>query len=150
MKQPPAITPAPTHVAIPDPTSQARHERRGIPKRRVALSCALLAGIAGCAAHGGGIRPLVSDQAAMIEGRLASVDMAPMAYDGDALLVVTTDAHGAVTVHLPARRHLCQAQGLELLEALKPGQRLQVAGTATGPRDIRVCQDASHRLQRLP
>lgn len=152
MKQPPAISPAPIHAATPVPASHGQDARRVIHSCSVAMACVLLtgiAGIAGCAARSG-IRPLITDRPVVLDGRVASVDKTPMAYDGDALVVVTTKAHGAVTVHLAARRNLCQAQGLDLLEVLKPGDRLQVEGTATGPADISVCQGASHRLTRLP
>lgn len=114
---------------------------------------ALLAGIAGCAtdgtATGGNPRPLAIDQRVVVEGKVAGVDTSPMAYDGNALVMVATTAHGVVTVHLPARRNLCQAKGFELLEVLRPGDRVRVEGLATAAGEISVCQDAADRLQRI-
>ena len=94
-------------------------------------------------------RPLLVEQQVALEGTVTSVDLTPMAYDGSALVVLATRAHGSVTLHLPARRHLCRAQGLDLLDGLKPGDGLRVAGTASGPADVVVCAQASHRLQRM-
>lgn len=123
---------------------------RFLPGRHaMAMAAALLVGMAGCATTDKTGRPLVADQRAVVQGQVASVDLSPMAYDGDALVMVSGTAHGAVTVHLPARRHLCKAQGLDLLEELKPGDRVRVEGLATGPGDIRLCLDATDRLQRI-
>lgn len=140
MKQPVA--------ALANPRPNPRTSRLTIPCS-LALSAGLLAGVAGCASNGGAPQPLAAAHQVVIEGRVASIDLSPMAHDGDALVVVASDAHGAVTVHLPARRHLCKAQGLDLLDTLQPGDRLQAAGEATGPADLRVCAEASHRLRRL-
>lgn len=148
MKQRTAMESAPTRVLPPSPLDRKRG--RYLPTRvAIALTAGLLLGLAGCAATGSAARPLAADQRVVVEGQVVSVDTSPMAYDGDALVMVTGTAHGAVTVHLPARRHLCKAQGLELLEELKPGERIRVEGVATGPADIRLCQDAADRLQRI-
>jgi hypothetical protein len=108
-----------------------------------------LLGMAGCVASGVAVRPLSINERITLEGRVATVDLSPMAYDGDALVVVTDAAHGPVTVHLPARRNLCKAQGLDLIDELRPGDRVRVEGVATGASDVRLCQDSADRLQRL-
>ena len=138
------------------PGTRAGHDGGpGVPRpglAAVAVVAALLAGSAGCATDGAANarpRPLAIDQRAFVEGEVASVDTSPMAYDGNALVVVATTAHGVVTVHLPARRNLCRAQGFELLEVLRPGDRVRVEGLATAAGDISVCQDAADRLQRI-
>ena len=123
-----------------------RYRSRGYA---IAMGAGLLFGIVGCTTTGGAASLLDVDQRVVIEGQVASIDQTPMAYDGDALLVVTSAARGAVTVHLPARRNLCKAQGLDLLDALKVGDRVRVEGVATGTGDVRVCQDAADRLQRI-
>lgn len=133
------------------PTCRARPQRPPVP---IVLTALLLGGLAGCAtgtsgdATGSSARALVIDQPVVIEGVVSRVDTSPMAYDGNALVVVSTDAHGTVTVHLPARRNLCKAQGMDLLDTLQAGDRLRVDGTATGPGEVSVCLEASHRLQR--
>ena len=109
----------------------------------------VLFGMAGCAATGSAAGPIVVDQRVVVEGEVASVDLSPMAYDGDALVVVTSATQGAITVHLPARRNLCKAQGLDLMDELKAGDRVRVEGLATGSAEIRLCQDAADRLQRI-
>lgn len=95
------------------------------------------------------MQPLTSDRQVVVEGRVVSIDASPMAYDGDAMVVLDSVSHGPLTVHLPARTNLCRAQGLGLLGELRGGDRLQVEGLATGPADITVCQEPSHRLQRI-
>lgn len=122
--------------------ARARHACRAMP-------AALLVMLAACAAPGGTMQPLAADRQAVVEGRVVSVDASPMAYDGDALVVLDSVSHGQLTVHLPARTNLCRAQGLGLLGELRAGDRLQVEGLATGPADITVCQEPTHRLQRI-
>lgn len=116
---------------------------------RLAPPAALLMLLLGCAAPGSALQPLATDRQVVLEGRVASVDTAPMAYDGDALVVLDSAAHGAVTVHIPARTNLCRAQGLELLPELRAGDRLRVEGLATGPGNVTVCQEPTHSLQRI-
>jgi hypothetical protein len=118
-------------------------------KHSLAIAAGLLLVVSGCAATGGATPALVMDQRVVIDGEVASVDLTPMAYDGDALVVVTSAAHGTVTVHLPARRNLCKAQGFDLLPELKPGDRVRVEGPVTGAADVTLCQDAADRLQRI-
>lgn len=105
--------------------------------------------LAACVAPGGMVQPLAVDRQAVVEGRVVSVDASPMAYDGDALVMLESVSNGAITVHLPARTNLCRAQGLGLLGELRVGDRLHVEGLVTGPGDITVCQEPSHRLQRI-
>ena len=153
MNRPAAIAPASRPVAgsRPEDGDCRVGGRPGVAG--LVIMAALLAGIAGCAtdrtAAGSIPRPLAIDQRVSIEGKVAGVDTSPMAYDGNALVMVATTAHGVVTVHLPARRNLCQARGFELLEALRPGDRVRVEGLATAAGEISVCQDAADRLQRI-
>lgn len=114
-----------------------------------AAVAALFATLAGCAVPGKAIEPMAPEQEVVVEGRVLSVDLSPMAYDGDALVLLDSQSHGAVTVHVPARTNLCRAQGLEVLGELRPQDRIRVAGKATGQRDITVCESPTHRLQRL-
>lgn len=113
----------------------------------VLLACASLA--IGCAA-GGAVQALVAEQPVAFEGRVASVDLSPWAYDGNGVVVVDTAAHGAVAVQFPARWNLCRATPPEALDALKPGERVRVVARASGAAEAVVCADASHGLARLP
>ncbi len=129
---------------------RVRLQGRSLPAASaIAAAAAFLLGMAGCAATGSAAGPMMVDQRVVVEGQVASVDLSPMAYDGDALVVVTSTTQGDITVHLPARRNLCKAQGLDLMDELKPGDRVRVEGLATGPGEIRLCQDAADRLQRV-
>lgn len=134
---PPSLpSPAPVHARI-------RAVGHGL-----AIAAVLALGLAGCLATGD-TAPMPIDQRVVVEGRVASVDLSPMAYDGNALVVVDGTRHGAVTVHLPARRNLCKAQGFDLLPELKAGDRVHVEGLATGPAAISVCLDADDTLRRI-
>lgn len=84
-----------------------------------------------------------------VSGRVVSVDRAPMAYDGDGVLVLSTDAHGSVTVRIPARTNLCRARGLEVFGAATPGMHIEAIGTSTGPAELSVCAEPEHRLRRI-
>ena len=116
--------------------------------RNGSLGMALAMTLAACAT-GSRVPPLALGQETTVEGTIASVDTTPLAYDGDALVAVSDTAHGAVTVHLPARWNLCKAQHVVELSTLAAGDRIRATGTATGPGDITVCEQPSHRLLRL-
>lgn len=120
-----------------------------MPIRTFALALATLAATA-CATRGPAAAPLASGTEASFEGRLASVDTAPWAYDGNARLVVATAAHGDVAVELPARWNLCKASGIGDAGGFKAGERVLVAGTVTAPGTVTVCEQATHRISRLP
>lgn len=89
------------------------------------------------------------DQEVSLEGRVASADMTPWTYDGNAIVVVDSAPHGSVKVQLPARWNLCRATGIDTASTLKPGDRVRVVGTATDPDTLTVCDGATHRIQRL-
>jgi hypothetical protein len=93
---------------------------------------------------------LVVGQQATIEGEVASVDTAPWAYDGNAVVTVSTRTAGTVSVQLPARWNLCKARPLDDVQALKPRDRVQAVGTVSAPGTLVVCEQAQHTLRRLP
>ena len=107
-----------------------------------ALSSVLF--LAGCASTAA---PASSTGASTIEGRIASIDTAPWAYDGNAVVVVTT-AGGDVRVQLPARWNLCKAASVDVA-SLHPGDRVRATGSAGEAGSITVCGDASHELRRI-
>ena len=86
---------------------------------------------------------------ATIEGDVVSVDTAPWAYDGNAVITVSTATAGMVRVQLPARWNLCKAQPLDDVPALQPRDRVQVVGTVTAPGELVVCEQRQHRLRRV-
>jgi hypothetical protein len=93
---------------------------------------------------------LVAGQQATIEGDVASVDTAPWAYDGNAVVTVSTPAAGIVSVQLPARWNLCKARPLDDVQALKPRDRVQAVGTVSAAGTLVVCEQPQHTLRRLP
>jgi len=92
--------------------------------------------------------PLSEGEEATIEGTVVSVDTGPWAYDGNAVVTVSTGA-GNVSVQLPARWNLCKAQPLDDVQALKPSDRVQAVGTVTAPGQIVVCAQPQHRLSKM-
>lgn len=117
------------------------------------LAVALLSGCA-TASGNGASTPASSpafaiDQEVTFDGRVASIDTAPWAYDGNAIVVVDSAVHGAVKVQLPARYNLCRGRGIDTAASLKPGDRVRVAGTATDPDTLTVCEGAAHRIERI-
>lgn len=82
-----------------------------------------------------------------ITGTVQSVDMDPMAYDGDGLVAIETAQGTALVVHIPARMGLCQAEGLALGPDLAPGDRIEVKGEVEDGH-VRLCTDPEHFLRR--
>lgn len=82
-------------------------------------------------------------------GTVTSVDLAPMAYDGDAVIVMETGGGEVVTVRVAARMNLCDASGLALVGELVPGDRIEVTGSMDPDGSIRPCTDPSHFIARV-
>ncbi|KQY50462.1 hypothetical protein ASD14_12170 [Lysobacter sp. Root494] len=86
---------------------------------------------------------------AEFEGRVVSVDTTPWAYDGNAVVMVATGNTGIVQVQLPARWNLCQAEPPGDVQAFKPDDRVQVAGTFTEAGTVVVCEQPRHHLRKM-
>lgn len=84
-----------------------------------------------------------------LEGRVVEIDATPMFVDGDGEITLDTEADGRVRVRIPARERLCHAQGLAVFSSIVRGDSIQVVGRATGPREITVCVEETHRLERI-
>ena len=91
---------------------------------------------------------LMVGQQAMIEGEVVRVDTGPWAYDGNAVITVSTNA-GAINIQLPARWNLCKAPPLDDVRSLKPRDRVQALGTVTAPGEMMVCDQPEHRLRKF-
>lgn len=128
----------------PTRTRSGRHSRL-----RALLLVSAVAATVGCASTPT-TGALTAGREVVVTGRVTAIDRAPLAYDGDGLLVLATDAHGAVTVHVPARINLCRASGLDVFTTATAGQRIEAAGTATGAADLSVCLQPTHHLRVLP
>ena len=86
---------------------------------------------------------------ATIVGEVVGVDTGPWAYDGNAVVTVSTTGAGTVSVQLPARWNLCKAQPLDDVQALEPRDRVQAVGTVTAPGEMVVCAEPEHRLRKV-
>lgn len=114
--------------------------------RHAALSAAacLTLLLAGCATAPSVSRLAAGSQAAL-DGTIASINTDPWAYDGNALVVLDTAAHGRVQVELPARWNLCKAAPVDVAK-LSVGRRASAVGTVTDAGGMVVCERAEHRL----
>ena len=115
---------------------------------RLAFTSFLLATLSACTTLPAST-PLVVGEQATIDGDVVRVDTSPWARDANAVVTVSTTAHGAVDVQLPARRNLCKAQSVDDIEGLKPHDHVQATGTVTAPGALMVCAQPEHRLQKV-
>jgi hypothetical protein len=111
----------------------------------IVLACTLSA----CATPPAHTSSLVPGEQATFEGRILSVDTNPWAYDGNAVVTVATVNRETVQVQLPARWNLCKAEAPGDVQALRPGDRVQVAGTVTEAGTVVVCEQPQHHLRKV-
>ena len=115
---------------------------------RLMTSTATLLALSACATAPAG-HALIEGQQATIEGSVINVDTAPWAYDGNAVVTLSTTTSHTVNVQLPARWNLCKAPPPDNVQGLKPGDRVQAIGTVTSPNELVVCEQPQHRLRAL-
>ena len=108
-----------------------------------AAACLVLAA-AGCASAPSP-SALVAGSPATVDGIIASIDTQPWTYDGNAVVLLDTAAHGRVSVQLPARWNLCKAPPVEVA-ALAVGRRARAVGTVDAGQALVVCERAEDRL----
>lgn len=88
---------------------------------------------------------LVAGSQATVDGSIASIDTKPWTYDGNAVVLLDTVAHGRVSVQLPARWNLCKAGQVDVA-SLVVGKRARATGTVTEDGAVVVCERVEHRL----
>lgn len=115
---------------------------------RLMTSAATLLALSACSTAPAG-HAFIEGQQATIEGSVISVDTAPWAYDGNAVVTLSTTTSQTVHVQLPARWNLCKAPPPDNVQALKPGDRVHAIGTATAPDELVVCEQPQHLLRTL-
>lgn len=84
----------------------------------------------------------------LLVGTVVSVDRSPMAYDGDAVLLVDVDGE-SVEIRVPARINLCPARERIALGEVQVGDRVEVRGTRDSDGAIRPCEEPNHLLRRV-
>jgi len=109
----------------------------------LAAAACLVLSSAGCATVPP--TPLSEGSRAALEGIIASVDTRPWSYDGNAVVLLDTAAHGRVTVQLPARWNLCKAPAIDVA-TLTVGKNARAIGTVDGEGQVVVCLDPADRL----
>jgi len=121
---------------------------RMFPTARLIASAAVLTGLSACATAPAGNASLGGQQLT-IEGDVVRVDTDPWAYDGNAVVTVSTATMGTVSVQLPARWNLCKAPPPGEVQALKPGDRVQAIGTMSDANELVVCEQPQHVLRKI-
>ena len=108
--------------------------------RTASLALLVLAAASACSAP--------PEASGAVIGTVQRVDLEPMAYDGDAVIVLRTDSGETVEVRVAARMNLCEAEGLAVVGELRPGDRVEVVGERGEDGAVRPCMSAQHRLVR--
>jgi len=122
---------------------------RTLPAIRWPAIATTLVMLSACATAPAG-RAFTIGQQVAIDGIVVSVDTAPWAYDGNAVVTLSTTTARGVRVQLPARWNLCKAAPPGDVQALQPGDRVQAIGTATAADELVVCEQPQHLLRALP
>jgi hypothetical protein len=115
---------------------------------RAPVAVALLLPLAACVMTTRSGAALTAGTEASIAGRVSSIDTAPWAYDGNAVIGVATNAHGVVAVHLPARWNLCRAPAVDM-QALAIGDDVRATGSVGARGELVVCERPEHRLRKV-
>lgn len=123
------------------------HRLRFLVARRLMVGTAVVV-LSACSTTPAG-KALKVGQQASLQGTLVSVDTAPWTYDGNAVVMISTPDMGDVEVQLPARWNLCKAQPPGDVQALKPGDHVEVVGTVTEPDRLVVCAEPQHLLRKV-
>ncbi len=116
---------------------------------KLAMLLAMLAALSACTTMQAPGAALVAGQEASIEGDVISVDTAPWAYDGNAVVTVASATSGTVKVQLPARWNLCKAQPHAGIQEFKPGNRVCAVGTVADDNSLVVCAQPQHQLRKI-
>lgn len=116
--------------------------------RFVYLPAALLAGVVLAGCDKASDPALTAGEDVRLEGRVIETDSTPRFVDGDGLIFLDSKEHGKVVVRIPARERICEAQGLGTFSMLEAGDDIRLLGRVTGERDVTVCGDASHFLEK--
>ena len=114
---------------------------------RLALLFVLLL-VAGCATTSAPDLVLETGSTATLSGTVVSVNLEPMAVDGDGVITIETESGATARVFVAARMNLCTAEGLDLVGDLAPGDRIEVQGRVMGGTNIRPCEGDDHFLRR--
>lgn len=117
----------------------------GLQRIPILSSTVVAAMLAACASSPGA--DAAAGASTTLEGSIASIDTSPWAYDGNAVIVIDTDARGRITLQLPARWNLCRAAPVDVA-ALAEGMRVRATG-AEEEGSLVVCQEPSHGIVPL-
>ena len=113
------------------------------PRMRLPFLVLLAAGCAPPASPPAGAPP--GDRT--VTGTVTAVDLAPMAYDGDARVDVETADGARVHVLLPAREALCPASYDDVF-GVAVGDRVEARGAVGEGGAVRPCTSADHFFRR--
>ena len=121
-----------------------RSHSQPTPLGIVMCSVSLLVALTGCAVEGAA----GEEAGSLLTGTVTSVDRSPMAYDGDAVVVLDVDGE-PVQVRIPARINLCPARDRIELGDVQVGDRVEVLGARGEDNAVRACAEPNHLLRRV-
>ncbi len=104
--------------------------------------------VPGCALWDATPPSATSGDPSLLVGTVTSVDLSPLAYDGDAVIMVDVDG-AAVEVRVPARINLCPARDRIEFADLSVGDRIEVRGSRESDGAVRPCSEADHLLRKV-
>lgn len=84
-----------------------------------------------------------------VEGRVRSIDVSPMAYDGPAVLRLRADGYGAVTIYIQSCLGGCALEAVDQLANIEAGERWQVRGELMDDGSLVLYTDRDHGLLEL-
>jgi len=104
-----------------------------------------------CAGCSGSSAPPLFDvgSAATVSGTVVTINVEAMAVDGDGVITLETGDGSTARIFVAARMMLCEAEGLDLIGELAPGDHIEVSGDAVGGTNVRPCESETHYIRRV-
>lgn len=82
-----------------------------------------------------------------VQGTVQEVDLTAMAADGPAVIRVSTDGYGQVTIYVQSCLGGCALKAVDQLDQVQPGQVWRATGEVLGDGSLAIYRDEVHGLQ---
>ena len=104
--------------------------------------------IAGCSGSGSELL-LETGSTVTLIGTVVEINVEPMAVDGDGVITIETDDGETARIFVAARGGSCSADGLQLIEEVAVGDRVEAQGRVVGGANVRPCEGDDDYLRRV-